>query len=122
LKPLATLTLEERDGIQIVRVDGEVDLSNAPALLDRLLHAVSNRSHSVILDLSSTGYLDSAGLRLVFEAQRALRERRQGLRIVAPPDTFVADVLAATGLGESVPIDRSLADAVEAVSRPAAEG
>jgi len=120
--PLATLTIDEHQGFQVAHIRGEVDLSNARKLLESLLGAISNRSHSVILDLSATRYLDSAGLRLVFEARRALRERRQRLRVVAPPNTFVAEVLETAGLKESVPIDASLADSLDAVTRPATQG
>jgi len=120
--PLGSLTVEEHDGVQVARLEGEVDLSNAAELLERLLAAIPNRSHGVILDLSATSYLDSAGLRLVFEARRALSQRRQTLRVVAPPNTFVADVLRATRLAETVPIDGSLADALTAVSRRSTPG
>ena len=122
MNPLAELTIEDHDGFQLARIDGEIDLSNASQLLDRLLAAISNQSHSVILDLSATGYLDSAGLRLVFETRRALGARRQQLRVVAPPNTFVADVLHATRLGDSIPIDPSLSDSLDAVARSATRG
>jgi anti-sigma B factor antagonist len=122
VNPLATLAFDEQEGFQVASLEGEIDLSNAADLLARLLAGVSNRSHSVILDLTETSYLDSAGVRLVFEARRALAERRQRLRVVAPPNTFVADVLDATGLGDAITIHRSLADALDAASRPAAQG
>jgi anti-anti-sigma factor len=109
-------TVEEHDEFAVARLVGEVDLSNAVKLLERLLAAISNRSHSVILDLSATDYLDSAGLRLVFEARRALHARRQRLRVVAPPDGFAAEVLRTAGLGETVPVDGALSDALDAVS------
>lgn len=122
MTPAATLTIHEHDGLQIARLQGEVDLANAAELLDRLLGAISSRSHSVVLDLTVTRYLDSAGLRLIFETRRALRNRRQALRVVAAPATFVADVLEMAGFEDVVPIHASVADALDAISRSTAQG
>lgn len=119
---MATLTIQDRDRFQVARLEGEIDLANARGLRDRLLGAISNRSHSLVLDLTATRYLDSAGLRLVFEARRALRDRRQRLRVVATPGSFVAEVLETAGIEEFVPIDASLDDAVDAVSESTAQG
>jgi anti-sigma B factor antagonist len=52
----------------ICTVTGKVDLATAPLLADALTEAVhGDRSHLVI-DLSATTVLDSAGLQAVFEA------------------------------------------------------
>ena len=116
MSQLADLSLETRGDVQLARIEGEVDLSNATEIGDRVLEATSNDVGTVILDLSDTSYLDSAGLRLILDLRLRLEHRRQRLRIVAPAETFVADVLNITAIEDSVPIDRSLADALEAAA------
>jgi anti-anti-sigma factor len=90
---LAELTLRERRGVMVVRLDGEVDASNADGLRKRLLDAVSNQARGMVLDLTPTTYLDSAGVQLIVELAQRLRRRQLGLRVVVEPRTLVADVL-----------------------------
>ncbi len=54
---------------------------------------MENTSWALVLDLSGLTYLDSAGVRLLFELSTRLAERRQELIVVAPPGTPPADVL-----------------------------
>ncbi len=68
-----------------------------------------------MLDLSRTSYIDSSGISLIFDAAARLRNRRQQLRLVVPPQSFVSEVLAAASLQDSVPIDPALDDALRAV-------
>jgi anti-anti-sigma factor len=114
MSKLARLSIESRGGFEIARIEGEVDLSNADDLGDRVLEATSNKSEGVILDLTQTSYLDSAGIRLILEVRSRLRRRRQRLRVVARPESFVADVLRTTAIDDSVPVDPTLAEALDA--------
>ena len=67
--------------------------------------AVSNKARALVLDLSETSYIDSSGISLIFDAAARLRNRRQELRLVVPPRSFVGEVLAAVSMERSVPID-----------------
>jgi hypothetical protein len=44
-----------------------------------------------------------------------MRTRRQQLRLVVTPKSFVSEVLAAVSMEDSVPIDPAVADALRAV-------
>jgi anti-anti-sigma factor len=106
----------ERDGeVELARVAGELDASNVDDLSERLLDEVSNKVKALVLDLSQTSYIDSSGISLIFDAAARLRNRRQELRLVVPPRSFVGEVLAAVSMQESVPIDPALDDALRAV-------
>jgi anti-anti-sigma factor len=76
---------------------------------------VSNDVRALVLDLTDTSYIDSSGISLIFDAAARLRNRRQQLRLVVSPGSFVGEVLSAVSMQESVPIDPALADALEAV-------
>jgi anti-anti-sigma factor len=114
---LARLSLESQGDIELAQVAGEVDASNVGDLSERLLAAVSNRARAVVLDLSKTSYIDSSGISLIFDAAARLRNRRQELRLVVTPHSFVGEVLAAVSMDQSVPIDPALDDALRAVAR-----
>jgi anti-anti-sigma regulatory factor len=73
-----------------------------------------------VLDQSETSYIDSSGISLIFDAAARLRNRRQELRLVVTPRSFVGEVLAAVSMEQSVAIDPDLDDALRAVQ--AADG
>jgi anti-anti-sigma factor len=112
---LARLSLESQGDVELAKVAGEVDASNVSELSQRLLAAVSNKARALVLDLSETSYIDSSGINLIFDAAARLRNRRQELRLVVTPRSFVGEVLAAVSMERSVPIDAQLDDALRAV-------
>lgn len=112
---LARLTLETQGDVELARVAGEVDASNVNDLSQRLLDAISNQARAVVIDLRQTSYIDSSGISLIFDAAARLRNRRQQLRLVVTPRSFVGEVLAAVSMERSVAIDPALDDALRAI-------
>jgi anti-anti-sigma factor len=111
----------ERD-IVIARLIGEVDLSNANQLEHEISRALSNRSRALVLDLTECGYLDSAGIRLIFGLSEKLSRRGQGLQLVVPEGAAIERVLSLTNVGEVAPLDRSLEQALARSSDAASPG
>jgi anti-anti-sigma factor len=118
VSPLANLELEERSGFAIARVGGEVDASNMASLREDILAGISNQVTGVILDLSPTSYLDSAGVHLIFELARRLRQRQLGFGIVVAPGTIVADVLEMVRIEDTASCAQDVDGAIEELSRP----
>ena len=117
MKPqLARLSLESQGDVELARVAGEVDASNVDELSERLLAGVPNRARALVLDLRETSYIDSSGISLIFDAAARLRNRRQTLRLVVTPSSFVGEVLAAVSMERSVAIDADLEMALSAVA------
>jgi anti-sigma B factor antagonist len=110
---IATLTLEELRGVPVGRISGEIDSSNAREMARRLERAVSNQAAGLVVDLSEAGYVDSAGVQLLFDVADRLNLRGQQLRVVVAADSFVADVLATVRLEEKVELDSQVSEAVE---------
>jgi anti-anti-sigma factor len=115
MSPLARLSTQTEKDVELARIAGEVDASNVEELTGQLLEAVPNHARALVLDLSQTSYIDSSGIGLIFNAAARLRNRRQELRLVVPPRSFVAEVLAAVSMGDAVSIDAAMADALQAV-------
>jgi anti-anti-sigma factor len=86
------------DAWPVVRLRGEIDLSNVDALAQLAEDAVTNRHKGLVLDLSGVTYLDSTGLRLVFGLARRLGDRQQALRLVVPEGARIARVLDYAGV------------------------
>ncbi len=109
---LEHLEVEQRGGVVIARVSGEVDLSNAASVTDRLIEATPNSATALVLDLSGTQYLDSSGVRMLFELAQRLRNRGQELELVVPDDSNVRRVLLLTEVERVVPLSSSVEAAV----------
>src|SRR5215213_9338812 len=112
---LARLSFETDGDVELARVAGEIDASNVDDLSEKLLEELSNDVRAVVIDLSDTSYIDSSGISLIFDAAARLRNRRQELRLVVPPRSFVGEVLTAVSMQDSVPIDPAVADALRAI-------
>ena len=110
---LEQLEIDQAETAVVARLGGEVDLSNAGSITDQLLDAMDNAAARLVLDLSCTNYLDSSGVRMIFELAHRLRTRRQELRIVVPDESNVKRVLMLTEVERMVPMATSVEDAVE---------
>jgi anti-sigma B factor antagonist len=113
---LAELHTEFERGVGIARISGEIDASNRIEMRSQLLDFVHNASWGLVLDLSALRYLDSAGIEMVLHLAQRLQSRQQQLRVVAPAETFVADVLETVRLREVVPVDEDVAEAIGALA------
>jgi len=109
---LEHVDLEQRGNVLVARVSGEVDLSNAASVTDRLIAATPNTATQLVLDLSRTRYLDSSGVRMLFELAQRLRNRGQELRLVVPDESNVRRVLLMTEVERVVPMASTLDAAV----------
>jgi anti-anti-sigma factor len=114
---LATVIVEREDDAQVIRLAGEVDISNAPRLEEDISDAVPNDVAGLVLDLSDTGYLDSAGIRMLFELAQRLEGRRQSLVLVVPPDSLIRHSLLVTEVEQAMGLHDTPADALAALAQ-----
>jgi anti-anti-sigma factor len=112
---LASVRVDKLGETPVGRIAGEVDASNAADVGKQLTEAIPNTAMGMVLDLSETSYLDSSGVQLLFDLADRLRRRQQRLQLVVPPESFIADVLAAVNLGGLAQIGASVPDAVAAL-------
>jgi stage II sporulation protein AA (anti-sigma F factor antagonist) len=114
---IVTIATSRLEGIDVVAVGGEVDLTNADDI-ERALVATS--AVGVVLDLTEVTYLDSSGLRAIDRAHRHLVREQRTLRVVAPPETASDWTLRVAGLDRAIVLD-SL-DAARGAATPAPAG
>jgi anti-anti-sigma factor len=114
MNPLARVDVEWHGDTPVAAVDGEVDASNVSDVAAALRQLVTNRSNELVVDLSPTSYLDSAGINLLFAIGDELRSRQLTMRIVIAAASPVARMLAITGLNRVYPSYPTVADALSA--------
>jgi anti-anti-sigma factor len=116
---LARLEDEWHDEIPVARLYGEVDASNVKEMGDRLRSLLSNRSMALVIDLSATTYIDSAGINMLFALAEELRGRQQRLALVIGERSPIGRMVTLTGLDQTIPVRPTLADALADVGEPA---
>ena len=115
---LARIEVERRGDVMLARLTGEVDLSNVDEIRLVLADQMVRDLSCLLLDLTETTYLDSTGVRLLFELAEQLQSRRQELRLVVSDTALVRRVLVLTHIGEQVPFHASVPEALEALDGP----
>ena len=114
MNPLARVRSELHGETPVAAVEGDVDASNVAAVGDTLRALVSNHSRQLIVDLTQTTYLDSAGINLMFALGDELRSRQLTLRLVIAAGSPIARMLKITSLDRAYPTYPTLADALSA--------
>jgi anti-sigma B factor antagonist len=72
------------NGIELVVVEGEIDIATSPRLITTLNKAVLETTRSLIVDLTRVNFMDSTGLALLLNAHRRVARRGHGFAIVCP--------------------------------------
>ncbi|MHB8244097.1 MAG: STAS domain-containing protein [Acidimicrobiales bacterium] len=85
------------DKVPVLSIRGEIDVSTAPELRDRLLAVAQNGHETAIVDLSDVTFLDSTALGVLVSALKRFRANGGDLRLVVTGRN-VAKVLEITGL------------------------
>nr|WP_037671337.1 MULTISPECIES: STAS domain-containing protein [Streptomyces] len=92
----------------------EIDFGNAEQLLPLIVSetlARGDRLEVLVLDLTTTHFMDSQGVRLINDVRHRLRPGAR-MRLVARPDGVASRVLELTGLRRDVPVYDNLAEAM----------
>jgi anti-anti-sigma factor len=108
--PDADLSFGAVGDTPVAHIRGEIDLANADAIGAAIFDFLSNQEIDFVADLSDVTYVDSAGIRMLFELSRSLEEHRQRLVVVVPPGSLVRRSLEVGGLLASVTIAETLGD------------
>jgi len=96
MSELVDLVIEDRDGVVIAQVSGELDIAGASRMGDAIAEAVPTSARGLVVDFTRLDFIDSSGVAMLFGLARRLTGRRQQLRVVAPeggPVTRVLDIV-----------------------------
>ena len=66
-----------RDGIEVVDVEGEIDIFTAQRLRELLIDLVSKNNHQLIVNMQKVEFLDSAGLGVLVGGLKRVRAQDQ---------------------------------------------
>ncbi len=115
--PVEMIEFEHVDATPVVRLRGDIDMSNINTIEATIADRTSN-AEALVVDLTDVTYLDSAGVRLLYHLDTRLRGRNRTMFIVVPPDAPASRTIEASGAVGSLRIVKSLPEAVAAIERP----
>lgn len=100
---------EGEEGLRLVRVSGEVDMSWSQDLRREILEALT-QGPFVGVDLSAVSYMDSSGIAALVEGFQQSRAAKKKFALIAPSDS-VRSVLELARLDRVFPIFDTVAAA-----------
>ncbi len=100
------------NGINIVDIEGNVDSNTAPQLKQALDDIVDKGGNRLVLNMQTTDYISSAGLRVLLQAAKTLREHNGSIHLCNLNDS-VKEVFDISGFSTIFKIYDSLAYALE---------
>lgn len=107
------------DGIRVIAIRGELDLSTAPKLEGPLDEAIREGNAAVLVDLSECEFIDSTGIALIVRAwqrlDRSAEGDGEGRVVICSHNDQVRRVMEITGLELSIPLHSSRDEALSAL-------
>lgn len=112
--PLLSVTTARHDDVVVVSVTGSLDALTAPHLDAAVHNAVATRPGGLIVDLTDTDFLASAGMSALINAQHATEENGSFAVVADGPAT--SRPLTLVGLDRVFPIYPTLAGGLSALT------
>ncbi len=117
--PFEATAAKLEDGLRVIAVRGELDLSTAADLEAPLEEAIASGDASVLIDLSSCEFIDSTGIAMIVRAWQRLDRKAEGdgngRVVICSLNDQVRRVLEITGLELSIPIHGTREEALAAL-------
>ncbi|MDN3508388.1 MAG: STAS domain-containing protein [Simkaniaceae bacterium] len=106
---------EAKGDKKVVRLDGRVDASSAPALETTLNEIVAKGNKALALDFTRVTYLSSAGMRLLLAMTKRMQGNGNGFVVFSIHDD-VMEIIKMAGFERVLKICNNEADALAALA------
>ena len=98
----------------------EIDLTNAESLRDALLSALNSGALGLVVDMTATTFIDSAGVTALVRASRRATASEATVRVAATAPA-VLRVLNLVGIDQFIEVHPSVAEAIASLPAQCAE-
>jgi anti-sigma B factor antagonist len=102
-----------KDGIEVIDVEGEIDIYTAPRLRELLIDLVSKNNYQLIVNLDKVEYLDSTGLGVLVGGLKRVRAHDGSLDLVCTQERILK-IFRITGLTKVFGIHQTVNQAIAA--------
>jgi anti-sigma B factor antagonist len=114
-----TTSVEHREGVALVSISGEIDLSTAPAFEAVIAEALEEDPPVLVIDLSEVAFMASVGLRILAGTQEKVGKSIQ-IAVVAD-GMATSRPMQLTGLDKLISLYPTLDEALTALGRAAGD-
>jgi anti-anti-sigma factor len=105
------------EGVRVVRVVGEVDMSHEEELRAELRSATESKTRGVVVDLTECEFIDSTGVRALLLSREAQHPEKGAVRLaVAAASEQILRVLGVMGIEQAIPIRPTVDEAAATLS------
>ena len=105
-----------RDGIEVVDVEGEIDVYTAPRLRELLIELVNNGHYQLVVNMEKVEFLDSTGLGVLVGGLKRVRAHDGSLDLVCAQQRILK-IFKITGLTQVFGIYETVDQAIAAKGR-----
>src|ERR1700752_1322278 len=102
-----------KDGIEVVDVEGEIDIYTAPRLRDLLIDLVGKNDYQLVVNMEKVEFLDSTGLGVLVGGLRRVRAHDGSLDLVCTQEGILK-IFRTTGLTQVFGIHDTVDEAIAA--------
>jgi len=102
-----------KDSIEVIDVQGEIDMYTAPRLRELLIDLVSKGHYQLVVNLDKVGFLDSTGLGVLVGGLKRVRAHDGSLDLVCTQQRILK-IFRITGLTEVFGIYETVDQAIAA--------
>ena len=79
------VSVEHKNGVMVLAIEGEVDLNTSPNLRRELQTLLQQKTKKLCVDLAAVKYIDSSGIATLIEAQQKMHDSKGELRLASIP-------------------------------------
>lgn len=115
---MSTFPVHRVGTLAVIAVAGEVDLLNGPVLQQELTALTQSRPSAIVVDMTQTGYCDSAGVATLVRTSKAAAAVQLPVRVAASAP--VLRIMRLLGADRVVEVYPSLAEALGGEAPPPA--
>lgn len=115
---MSALDIERIDGVPIAHLTEDLDAANVATVQQQLADALGPDVSTLIVDLSGTRYLDSAGIDMLLRLNDRLGHRRAKLILTIPDASQLKRLAAIVGLPDAIAIQSTLSAALQEAAKP----
>ena len=102
-----------KDGIEVVTVEGGIDIYTAPRLRELLIDLVGKNNYQLVVNLEKVGFLDSTGLGVLVGGLKRVRAHDGSLDLVCTQEQILR-IFRITGLTKVFGIYQTVDQAIAA--------
>lgn len=105
------LIINENNGVQVIQINGNLDTSTSPKAETQINEMINNGELKMIIDLSDTGFVSSAGLRVFLSTAKQITAKGGAVKFCGANEV-VQEILDISGFSGILDVKASQDEAL----------